>query len=328
MKALITDMRHASAKEEERVLTKAGIELDTTFCGGEEDLIRNGKGAVGFLVSYANITRRVMEALPELKVIVKYGIGVDTIDLKAATDLGKFVVNVPDYCTEEVAVHALSLILNGLRMVPKYSAQVREGVWTSDPEGVIIYRPSEVRFGLAGYGRIAQRLAFLARPLFKEILFYDPYVDSAKLDDFPLRKVCSLEELFGQCSAVSIHTPLTQLTKGTVGKLVISRGKGVVLVNTGRGGVVEEDAVREGLAKGWLSFFGADVYWQEPPLFQEERTRELLSDPRVCITPHVAWCSAESAREVRIRASEEVVRAARGELPINIVNKEVLKSRS
>lgn len=325
MKALVTDMRHASAAVEQRVFQEAGIELDTTFSETEDDLIRNGRGAIGFLVSYARVTRRVMESLPELKVIVKYGIGVDTIDLDAATELGKYVANVPDYCTEEVALHALTLALNGLRMVPTFSSSVRAGKWAVDPEEIITYRPSLVRLGLVGFGRIARKLHELSRPIFKETIFYDPFVDASALSTPGARRVESLEELFAESTVVSVHTPLTAQTAGLVNSRAVSQGKGVILVNTGRGGVISEEAVREGLAKGWLSFFGADVFFQEPPDFDDGRTRELLEDPRVLITPHVGWCSSVSAQEVRRKAAEEIVRVAQGGRPLNIVNRKILE---
>ncbi len=319
-------MRHASAIEEDRIFAAAGIELDTTFSNNEDELIRNGAGAVGFLVSYARVTRKVMEALPDLKIIVKYGIGVDTIDLSAATDLGKYVANVPDYCTEEVAVHALTLALNGLRMVTKFSGLVRSGSWAAaDPEGSIVHRPSQIRLGLVGFGRIAQKLNEISAPIFKETLFYDPFVEMGQITDPRVRKVESLAEIFRDASVVSVHAPLTPQTTGLVDSNVLSHGAGVVLVNTGRAGVISELAVREGLDRGWLSSFGADVFWQEPPDYSDQETKSFLSDPRVCVTPHVGWCSSISAEEVRRKAAEEVVRVARGGRPLNIVNKEILQ---
>lgn len=325
MKALITDRRHASIEEEQRVFDAAGIDLDTTYCENEDALIANGRGAVGFLVSYARVSRRVMEALPELKVVVKYGIGVDTIDVEAATALGKYVANVPDYCTEEVASHALALILSGLRAIPEFSELVRQRSWAASPEGVIRYRPSTVKLGLVGYGRISRKLAEYAAPLFKETLFFDPFIEGSGEPE--VRKVETIEALFEECRIVSVHAPLTPTTRGLVSAEAVSKGSGVILVNTSRGPVVAEEAVRAGLSKGWLSFFGADVYWQEPPDMDSEAVKEMLADPRVCITPHVGWCSDESAHEVRRKAAEEVVRVARGGLPLNLVNKGVLPSR-
>jgi D-3-phosphoglycerate dehydrogenase / 2-oxoglutarate reductase len=327
LKALITDMRHASAAEEERVFAAAGIPVDTTFSDSEDALIRNGKGAVGFLVSYAKVTRRVMEALPDLKIIVKYGIGVDTIDLAAASDLGKYVANIPDYCTEEVALHALALILDGVRMTGPLGRQVAAGQWKDSPEGTVVLRPSTAKLGLVGYGRIARKLEDLAASIFGGTVFFDPFVDDAALAGRKAQRARSVGELFTQCAVVSVHAPLADGTRGMIDSTAVGRGKGVVLVNTSRGGVVDRDAVVRGLADGALAYFGADVFWSEPPDYTDPVTAELLRDPRVLITPHVAWCSDASAREVRRRAAEEVVRVARGELPQNLVNKDVLKRK-
>jgi D-3-phosphoglycerate dehydrogenase len=151
MKILITDMRHASAAEERKVLEPMGVEVDTTFCADEEDLIRNGRGAVGLLVSCARVSRRVLEALPGLKVVVKYGVGVDNIDIPAARSVGVAVANVPDYCVQEVALR----------------------------------RPSSVCLGLLGFGRIARQLASYAAPMVSRTVFFDPHVQSAAAAAFP-----------------------------------------------------------------------------------------------------------------------------------------------
>lgn len=324
MKVLITDMRHAKATEEEKVFKGTGLELDTTFSANEEELIAHGKGAFGFLVSYANVTRRVMEALPELKVIVKYGIGVDTIDLNAATDLGKYVVNLPDYCTEEVALQAFGLILNGVRMIPFFAEKVKAGIWQGDPEPVIRYRLSQEAIGFVGFGRIARLLARYMEPMVGKIFFFDPYLpDSAVYSERYIR-VASLENLFEKSRIVSVHAPLTEATKGIIGHKAIARGKDVILVNTSRGGLVDPEAVAMGLDKGMIGFFGTDVAWKEPLDFNDPLTKRLLSDPRVQITPHVGWCSAESSRSARRLAAEEVLRTYRGGTPLNVVNKEVL----
>ena len=324
MKVLVTDMRHSKAVEEEKVFKGTGLELDTTFSSNEDELIANGRGAFGFLVSYANVTRRVMEALPELKVIVKYGIGVDTIDLKAATDSGKYVVNLPDYCSEEVALQALGFILNGIRMIPFFSEKVKAGVWQGDPEPIIRYRLSQEAIGFVGFGRIARLLARYVEPMVGKILFFDPYLPDSAVNSKRYERVSNLESLFSQSRIVSVHAPLTKENKGFIGRSAIANGKDVILVNTSRGSLVDPDAVAMGLDRGMIGFFGTDVAWQEPLDFNDPLTKRLLSDPRVQITPHVGWCSAESARSARRLAAEEVLRTYRGEVPLNVVNQEVL----
>jgi len=324
MKALITDMRHASSVEEEKVLVPAGIEVDKTFSETEDDHIRNGKGAVGFLVSYAKITRRVMEALPELKIMVKYGIGVDNMDCAAATDLGKFVVNVPDYCTEEVALHALALILDGLRQIPYFSGVVKSGGWETDPEPLIVYRPSMLALGLVGFGRIARLLAKYMEPMVREILYFDPFLPEGPAPSPKYRRVKDPAELFASCTILSLHAPLGEGTRGMVGEKLLSLARNAILVNTSRGGLVEKGAVLAAMERGNVGFFGSDVFWQEPPDRNDPETKAILGHPRAHLTPHVAWCSAESAKQVRRCAAEEVLRVARGELPRNVVNKDVL----
>jgi D-3-phosphoglycerate dehydrogenase / 2-oxoglutarate reductase len=324
VKVLVTDMRHTSPIEEEKVLRGSGLELDTTFSRTEDELIEHGRGAIGFLVSYANVTRRVMEALPELRVIVKYGIGVDTIDLDAATDLGKYVANLPDYCTEEVALQALGLILCGIRQIPLFAGQVRAGKWQTDPEPVIRYRPSQETLGFVGFGRIARLLAKYMEAMVEEILFYDPFAPADAGAQGRYERVDDLGLLFERSRIVSVHAPLNDSTRGIVGREAIARARDAILVNTSRGGLVDPEAAAWGLENGKLSFFGTDVGWREPLDFADPLTKRLLADPRVLVTPHVGWCSAESARSARRLAAEEVLRVHRGEVPLNVVNKAVL----
>ncbi len=194
-KVLITDMHHKSDIEEQSVYRDTDIQLNTAMCLTEDDLIKNGVGYQGFLVSYAPVTRKVMEALPDLEVMVKYGIGVDNIDVKAATDLGKIVANVPDAASEEVALQALTLLLNGLRSTNFLARSVRKNQWIKDPEPLIPYRVSEISLGLIGYGRIPHFLARFAKPLFSSIYVYDPYCRSEEIESSGLTAVNDLKEL-------------------------------------------------------------------------------------------------------------------------------------
>ena len=179
MKILITDMRHTSIEEERKVLEPLGFEIDTTFCHSEDDLIINGKGAFGFLVSYSIITKRIMESLPELKIIVKYGAGYDNIDTIAAKELGKIVCNVPDHCSEEVAFQSLALTAAALRHIYFFIDNVKKGNWVDDPSSKNLSRPSTLVLGVIGFGRIARQYVRFMKPIVKEILFFDPYVSVA-----------------------------------------------------------------------------------------------------------------------------------------------------
>jgi hypothetical protein len=167
-------------------------------------LIREGQGIAGFLVSNVPVTRRVLEALPELRVIVKYGIGVDNIDTTAATEPGKAVARVPGYCREEVALHTLSPALNGLRRTHTLGAQVAGGRWNDFPEGLILYRPSEVRLGIVGLGNIGRLFARYSERFFRSVHYYDPYV-RPPAQALRYRRERSLGAVFAQCSVVSLQ---------------------------------------------------------------------------------------------------------------------------
>ena len=251
MKVLITDMRHASIAEEKAVLEPAGVTVDTTFSATEEELIKNGQDAIGFLVSYAHVTREVMEALPELKIIVKYGIGVDTIDLKAATEFGKYVVNVPDYCIEEVALHALSLTTDGLRMTHFFAENVKNQHWIEDSSRFLIDRPCPCyNLDWVGFGKLARKFAAYMEPLVSQIAYFDPYVSSADPEAQRYMRVDNLATLFKTCQIISLHTPLNDETRNLINHDVLSHAKNLILINTSRGGVIEKQALVQALDTG------------------------------------------------------------------------------
>ncbi len=324
MKVLVTDMRHLSIEEEEKVLAPLGVKIDTTFSESEEDLIRNGKGAIAFLASYAEITRRVMESLPELKIISKYGVGVDNIDIEAATNLGIFVTNVPDYCVEEVALHTLSLILVGLRRVCYYGGEVKGKRWNVNIENENIKRLSLLSLGLLGFGRIARRLSLYMESLVKDIYFYDPFIKSYNRDLNNFYALRSIDELFKRAHIISIHIPLNENTERLVDERVLSEAQGIILVNSSRAEIVDRMAVMKSLESGEVLFFASDVFWEEPPNFKDMSQLKFLQRRDVLITPHIGWYSKESERLLRRSAAMEVARVIKGYKPKNLVNRDVL----
>jgi D-3-phosphoglycerate dehydrogenase len=247
-------------------------------------------------------------------VIAKYGIGVDNIDLEAAAELGKAVARVPGYCRQEVALHALCLALNGLRRAHTLGAQVAAGKWNDFPEALVLCRASEVRLGVVGLGSIGRLFARYAKALFRSVHYYDPYV---RLSGPALRygRERSLGELFANCAVVSLHVPLTAETRGFIDRTILDRARRSILVNTSRAAVVEFDALEQALDAGKLSFYGADLYWREPPRLEDPQTQRFLSREDVLITPHAAWYSPSSNREVKRRAAEQVLRVLRSGRP-------------
>jgi D-3-phosphoglycerate dehydrogenase len=319
MKVLVTDMRHGSIEEEKRVLEPAGVSVDTAFCRSEDDLIRRGRGAFGFLVSYAQVSRRVMEQLPDLKVIVKYGVGVDNVDVEAARQLGKIVSYVPDYCIDEVAAHTLALILAGLRMLFPLAEAVKTGRWIEDPSIEKLNRPTSLNAGIVGLGRIGSRVAEYLRPLVAGILFYDPCLSATASPPGDWEAVDSLSELIERCRILSLHAPLNDATHNLIDTKTLARANRLILINTSRADLVNRAALERAMVEGRVSFFGSDVFWQEPPDYSDPGTAEFLGRRDVLLTPHMAWYSEQSEREVRRKAAEEILRVLRGEQPLNSV---------
>jgi len=325
MKVLLTDMRHCSIEEEKKkILCPLGVKIETVFSESEEELIRNGRGAVAFLVSYARITSRVMESLPKLRVISKYGVGVDNIDTEAATRFGIYVTNVPDYCIEEVALHALSLILVGVRRICFYAQEIKRGYWPLNLQSREIPRLSEMNLGLFGFGRIARKLSLYMERVVNHIYFYDPYIKDYDNKYGKCSSVATLDELFRRSQIISIHVPLNSETERVVGERVLSKARGIVLINTSRAEIVERKAVLKFMDSGGVLFFGTDVFWQEPPDFNSRRQMEFLKRDNVLVTPHIGWYSTKSERIVRRYAAMEVARVLKGHKPKNLVNKDVL----
>ncbi len=314
-KVLITDRRHRSITQERAILEPLGVEIVDHFCTNEDELIQYGQGAIGFLVSYANITRRVMEALPDLKIVVKYGVGYDNFDTQAAAELGIYTVNVPDYCIEEVALQALSLIMNGLRFSHFFGGEVRRGNWIKDPSIITMHRPSAMQMGFIGLGRIARKLAEYMKPIVASCSFYDPFVEQAE----GFQKYVSLSEMFAACRIISIHSPLTKETQNMIGKAVLEKANDLVLVNTSRAAVVDRTSLIAALESGNVHFYGADVNWEEPIDIYNLENQKLLSMKNVLITPHSGWYSEESENDVRRKAALEIARVIKGERPLHVV---------
>ena len=321
MKVLVTDRRHASVEEEKKVFKPIGVEVIDQFCESEEDLIQNGRGAIGFLVSYAHITENVMKALPELKIIVKYGVGVDNIDLEAASRLGKYVANVPDYCSEEVALQALALFLNGIRKTCFFSNELKRGNWIENPEREVIYRLSKQNLGLIGFGRIAKKLGSFMENMTKTIYFYDPYVKFSSDNPEKYRQIHSLTDIFSLCRLISIHIPFTSETNKIIGKECLEIANGAIIVNTSRALVIDQIELERAIDSQRVLYYGADVFWEEPPNFNNPLVSQFINRENVAITPHMGWYSEESEKEVRRKAAEEIIRVIEGEKPINWVNR-------
>ena len=310
MRVLITDFNYPDVELERRILEDAGLELVTAQCRSEEDVIEAARGVSALLTQYARITARVMAELPELHMVGRYGVGYDIVDVEAARERGVWVANVPDYGTEEVAVHALSMALSLLRHLPLYDRDVKAGRWHSASTGPL-FRLKNSTLGVVGLGRIGGTFARRASPWFGRTLGCDPYLEDDAWPEGVER--ASLEEVFSESLVVSLHPPLTEETRGFIDRGLLERmPEGGYLVNTARGGLVVMDDLLWALGEGPLAGAGLDVLPQEPP----PQDHPLLSNPNVILTPHAAFYSVAAEQEVRRKAAQNVVAWAREGRPL------------
>ncbi len=267
----------------------------------EEDVLAAGAGAAALLVQWAPITRRVLEGLlPSLRAVVRYGIGLDNIDLVAAEDLGVAVGNVDDYCLSEVADHAAaSIYAHNRRLVTSGRAYEEHG-WTT--EGIARpLPPADDPVGIVGYGRIGRGAADRVSALGFPVHIWDPYLTEAPegVTVWP-----TLTELAGNVRHLSLHIPLTQRSRGVVDREVLAAlGPEGHLINTARGGLVDEPALLAALDSDELGFASLDVLETEPP---RGVSAELAAHSRVLVTPHIAYLSARSLPALRRGAAEKV----------------------
>ncbi|MDI1251389.1 MAG: C-terminal binding protein [Lacunisphaera sp.] len=316
LRVLVTDHGFPNLHHEETVLRAAGIGLVVAQCKTADEVIAAGRDADALLVQWAPVTAAVIAALTRCQVIVRYGIGVDNVDLAAAKARGIPVCNVPDYGVEEVAGHAVALGLALARQLPSIDARLRAGTWKITPD-----RPmpalGTTTFATAGFGRIARAAHRMMGGFGGPRIAYDPFVPAEAMAAAGVEKV-ELDALFARSDILSLHLPFTAETKHFVNAARLASLKPTaVIVNTARGPLVDTMALAAALTAGALGGAGLDVYEAEPL----PADHPLRAAPRTLLTSHVAWYSESSIPRLQQLAAEEVVRSLRGEPLKNQVNK-------
>ena len=263
------------------------------------------------------ITADVMARMPNCKIISRYGIGVDTIDLAAATDAGIIVTNNPTYCIEEVAEHTLAMLLTCARKIAFYDRLVRGGEWAVPP-GKPMFRIAGSTVGLIGFGNIARRVARGAASLDMRILYSDPFVEEGQFD-VPGEKV-EFEDLLRESDYLCVHAPLTPQTRGMVGTEAFSKMKSsAFIINCSRGPIIDTEALVHALDEGKIAGCALDTTDPEPlPTDHALQSRE-----NVIINPHAAWYSEQAMAGLQRGAPSEVRRVLTGQWPVNLVNQAV-----
>jgi D-3-phosphoglycerate dehydrogenase / 2-oxoglutarate reductase len=314
MRVVVTDYNFEDLGIEREALEPIGAEVVGADAETEEEVLEAAEGADALLNQYAPVGSAVFDAVPDLRAVGRYGVGVDTVDLDAATDHGVWVLNVPSYCEDEVSTHALSLLLACERRVARFDRAIDGGEWDWKG-GRPIFRQRGRTLGLAGFGKIPQRLAEKAAALGMDVVAYDPYVESDELAEHGVEKV-EFDALLERSDAISVHTPLTDETRNLFDREAFSAmDEESVIVNTARGAVIDTEALAAALEEGEIRSAGLDVLPEEPP---EESP--LVGRDDVVLTPHVGWYSEESLVELRRTVAEDVARVLEDEEPENPVN--------
>ncbi|OGB98408.1 MAG: hypothetical protein A3G35_02795 [candidate division NC10 bacterium RIFCSPLOWO2_12_FULL_66_18] len=316
--AVSTDHHRFPIGVERDILAQVGCTLVPAICKSEEEIIAACRDAHAILNSSAKISRRVIQELKEALVICRYGIGVDTVDIPAATEQGIIVANVPDFCFDQVADTAMSLILSVPRKVTYLSTLIRQGVYNREvAEPIHNFRGATL--GLVAFGNIPRNLIRKAIPFGFRVLAYDPYLTPEAVREHPVTLV-DFDTLLRESDIVSVHTPLTDETRHMFDEAAFRKMKpSAYFMNLGRGPVHDQKALYRALKEGWIAGAGLDVLEKEPP----DPGDPILTLDNVVFTPHYASYTEEAYHELRVKTAENAAAVFRGQFPKYVYNPEV-----
>ena len=316
----VTDSVFPNLDPAQTVLSQIGAELRLVSQTTPDGILAVAREADAVLTTYAKMPAQVVTQLTRCRIIARFGIGVDNVDIPAATSRGIVVTRVPDYCLDEVSDHAMALLLALVRKIPSSNARTHSGRW--EMKAVTpIHRLRGTVLGLVAFGQIPQLVAPKAQAFGIRVVAYDPYVPDAVLARAGVERV-EFDELVRISDYISIHTPLIPATHHLFDADVFRRMKpGAYLINTARGPIVDEAALARALDEKQLAGAALDVMEQEPPA-----NSPLFGRDNVILTPHTSFYSEESLVDLQTKAAEEVLRILTGKPARNPVNPEVTRS--
>jgi len=324
-KVLVIDKIIPLSNIERKALEKVDATIEQVSCKNSKEIIEKAKNADAIMQVNIKLDKEAIEGLNRCKIISHYGVGVDSIDLKAATNKGIIVSNVPEYCQKEVATLALTLLLACERRVLIADQYTKNGKW-EQAVGYIMNKQRSVHdktLGLLGFGSIAREFVKLIKPFKMRLLAYDPYINKEILQEFGLEVFNNYKEMLKQCDYLSIHVPLTDSTQGMIGKEELKLMKrDSIIINTGRGAVIKQKELYEALKNGEIAYAGLDVLEKEPP----DKNDPLFKLENVITSGHIAGGTIESMERLRVKAVNAVVSVLSGEMPEVVVNKEVIEN--
>ncbi len=314
-KVVLTDARHASYDIEKEILEKADAELVICNCATEQEVIEACKDADGILLDMAPMNAACIAGLKKCKVINRYGVGYDNVDVEAATAKGIQVCNVPDYCALDVSDHALALLMSCLRQTALRDRLVRQGQWNI--QSGASRRLQGKTLGIMGAGRIARELVKKTSGFeFAQVLAYDPYVPAEALAEIGIKKA-TFEEVLKESDFISLHMPVTPDTTGMINEEAIALMKpSAILINTGRGPLVDDKALVKALKENRIAFAGLDTHCAEPL----PSDSPYIGLDNVVLTDHTAYNTAEGVVELKTKSAQNVADVLSGKevkYPVN-----------
>lgn len=325
MKAYMIDPQITATRNydvEQAIFDAAGIEFVIEPCENEDEILAKCADANAILSAYKTIGEKTVQGLKDLKALVRYGIGYDNFDVDAATAAGVMVCNIPHYCVPEVATHTTAMILACTRHLLLFNRDVKAGKWrTGALDSLKMRRPSTQWVGLVSFGEIARTVAGQLLAIGYNVMAYDPYQSAEVFKKAGVKQV-ELDELYAKSDIISLHAPLNNETRGMINAASIAKMMdGVVLVNTSRGGVINEADLAEAVKSGKISAAALDVLNVEPMTDPEDPLAKL---DNVMLSPHLAFRSDESFHALCAGVAETAVKVLQGEVPDNVVNKKQL----
>jgi D-3-phosphoglycerate dehydrogenase len=317
----VTDYDYPDLAIEKAVLEPIGAEVIGLQCKSGEGLGELAADGDAVLQQYAKIPAATIAQLSKCKVIARYGIGVDIVDVEAAARAGITVTNVPDYCIEEVADHSISMAFTIIRSIPTYAASTRRGKWHWDEWDRPIRRMRGSVFGFVGFGRIAQNMARKLQAFGFDLIAYDPYVSESLMRSHGVKKA-GLQELLAASDIVDVMCPYTPETHHLIDAEALAlMKKGSLLVNCARGKVIDNTALYDALLSGHIAAAALDDTEEEPAkqMSWSPEDNKLFSLENCLVTPHVGYISQEALDEARRTAAENVRAVLLGQPPLNPV---------
>lgn len=316
-KVVVTDYTFPDLSVEEAILKAAGAtEVVGVQCKTWEEVAKACADADAVISQFAPVNAQAIAAMTKAKVISRYGIGVDNVDLAAAKAKGIPVCNIPDYCIDEVADHTLSFILAITRQVVSNALPIREGLWKAGVPGTMMRCLRDMTVGVVAFGRIGREVVKRLVPFGCKILVFDPV---ASKDEIARHGATSatLDEIYAQSDLITLHCPSLPQTRGMLNKAAFDKmKKGVLIVNASRGDLIVTDDLIAALNSGKVDSAALDVTSPEPPPVDSP----LRKFPQVIIHSHIASASVKSGKRLRESAAEHAARALKGEKPQNVVN--------